>query len=100
MNKSSSVRFAILLVAILLTGVLVNTWAYLGEAHVDRQPLKNFPEQLGQWHKSKPDQTIDEPTMKVLRASDYLLRDFSRPDGTSGNFYVGYYSRQRERASV
>ena len=98
MTKSSTLRFAILLVAILGVGVLVNTWAYLGEAHVDRKPLKDFPEQLGQWRKSK-DSTIDEPTMKVLRASDYLLRDFQRPDGQSANFYVGYYASQRDGAS-
>ena len=99
MNKSSSLRFAILLVAILLAGVLVNTWAYLGEAHVDRKALKDFPEQLGQWRKSKPDQTLDDSTLKVLRASDYLLRDFRRPDGQMANFYVGYYASQREGAS-
>ena len=99
MNKSSTVRFAVLLVAIIAAGVLVNAWSYLGEAHVERQPLKNFPEQLGQWHKSKPDQIIDEPTMKVLRASDYLLRDFDRPDGTAANLYVGYYATQRDGAS-
>jgi EpsI family protein len=99
MNKSSSLRFAILFVAILAAGVLVNAWAYLGEAHVDRKPLKDFPEQLGMWQKNKPDQVIDDATMKVLRASDYLLRDFSRPDGTVANFYVGYYSTQRDGAS-
>src|SRR5204863_1498121 len=99
MNKSSTLRFAALLVAIVATGVLVNAWAYLGEAHVDRQPLRNFPEQLGEWSKSKPDEIIDEPTMKVLRASDYLLRDFRRPDGHVGNFYVGYYASQRDGAS-
>jgi len=99
MNKSSSLRFAILFVAILSAGVLVNAWAYLGEAHVDRKPLKDFPEQLGMWQKNKPDQVIDDATMKVLRASDYLLRDFSRPDGTVANFYVGYYSTQRDGAS-
>lgn len=99
MNKSSSVRFAVLFAAILVTGVLVNTWAYLGEAHVDRQPLKNFPDQLGQWHKAKPDQTIDEPTMKVLLATDYLLRDYSLPNGQVANFYVGYYASQRDGAS-
>lgn len=98
MTKSSTLRFAILLVAIIGAGVLVNAWAYLGEAHVDRKPLKDFPEQLGEWRKNK-DQTIDEPTMKVLRASDYLLRDFQRPDGQSANFYVGYYASQREGAT-
>jgi len=99
MNRSSSVRFVALLVAILGVGVLVNAWAYLGEAHVDRQPLKNFPEQLGQWQRAKPDQVIDEPTMKVLRASDYLLRDYKRADGQAANFYVGYYASQRDGAS-
>lgn len=98
MNKSSTLRFAILFAAIIGVGVLVNTWAYLGEAHVDRKPLKDFPTQLGAWQKNK-DQIIDEPTMKVLRASDYLLRDFQRPDGQTANFYVGYYASQREGAS-
>lgn len=98
MNKSSTLRFAILFAAIIGVGVLVNTWAYLGEAHVDRKALKDFPIQLGQWQKNK-DQIIDEPTMKVLRASDYLLRDYQRTDGKTANFYVGYYASQREGAS-
>jgi EpsI family protein len=37
--------------------------------------------------------------MKVLRASDYLLRDFQQPNGQAANFYVGYYASQREGAS-
>jgi EpsI family protein len=99
MTKSSTLRFALLFVAIFGVGVLVNAWAYLGEAHVDRKQLKDFPEQLGQWQKSR-DAVIDEPTMKVLRASDYILRDFQRrPDGQAANFYVGYYASQREGAS-
>ena len=98
MTKSSTLRFVILLVAIIGVGVLVNTWAYLGEARVDRKPLKDFPTQLGQWQKAK-DSRIDEPTMKVLRASDYLLREFQRSDGQAANFYVGYYASQREGAS-
>ena len=99
MNRSSAIRFAVLLVVIIAAGVLVNAWAYLGEAHVDRQPLKDFPAQLGEWSKAKPDQLIDEPTMKVLRASDYILRDYQRSDGQTGNFYVGYYATQRDGAS-
>jgi EpsI family protein len=99
MIKSSSLRFAVLLVAIVAAGVLVNMWAYLGEAHVDRKALRDFPEQLGDWRKSKPDQVIDDETMKVLRASDYLLRDYRGPNGQTANFYVGYYASQREGAS-
>jgi EpsI family protein len=96
--KTSSIRFVVLLLAILGVGALVNTWALLGEAHVDRKPLSVFPERLGVWQKSG-DQIIDEPTMKVLRASDYLLRDFRRGDGETANFYVGYYATQRDGAS-
>jgi EpsI family protein len=94
-----SLRFAILFVTLLVAGVLVNSWAYLGEANVNRKQLKDFPDQLGEWQKNKPDQIIDEPTMKVLRANDYLLRDYQRPDGQAANFYVGYYATQRDGAS-
>ena len=97
--KISSLRFGILVMAILAVGVLVNTWAYLGEAKVDRKPLKGFPTQVGNWRQIGSDQVIDAATMQVLKASDYLLRDYSRPDGKTANFYVGYYSTQREGAS-
>lgn len=97
--SKSSVRFAVLLVAIVAVGAVVNTWAYLGEAHVDRKPLKDFPAQVGDWQRSRPDQILDDATLSVLRASDYLLRDYRREDGTLGNFYVGYYQSQREGAS-
>ena len=97
--SKSSLRFAVLLIAILAVGALVNAWAYLGEAHVDRKPLKDFPEQMGECPKSRPDQTLDDATMAVLRASDYLLRDYRGPDGKTGNFYVGCYASQGEGAS-
>jgi len=95
----SSVRFAIALVAILVVGLLVNSWAYLGEAHVDRKPLKDFPTQLDTWSRLGADTQLDEPTMKVLRASDYLLRDYRRTDGLQANLYVGYYASQKDGAT-
>jgi len=98
MNKPA-LRFAVLFVAIIAVGVVVNAWAYLGEAHVDRKQLKDFPEQMGEWHRSRADQILDDETMAVLRASDYLLRDYRRPDGQVAYLYVGYYASQREGAS-
>lgn len=91
----SSLRFGILLVLILFVGLFVNGWSYLGEAHVDRKELKNFPQTIGQWQKTGNDQIINDETMKVLRASDYLLRDFRKSDGPVANLYVGYYESQR-----
>lgn len=97
--SKSSVRFAMLLIAIVAVGVVVNAWAYLGEAHVDRKELKNFPAQVGEWRQSGPDYVIDNATLAVLRASDYLQRDYRTANGQSANFYVGYYASQREGAS-
>ena len=94
-----SMRFGLLLVLIIVAGALVNTWSYLGEAHVDRRDLKDFPQTVGSWQRTGVDQIIDEPTMKVLRASDYLLRDFRKPDGQVANLYVGYYASQRTGAT-
>ena len=95
----SSLRFAVVLILIVVVGVLVNTWSYLGEAHVERKDLKDFPQSVGTWQKTGNDQTLDDETMKVLRASDYLLRDFRKPDGQVANLYVGYYATQRNGAT-
>ena len=95
----NSLRFGILLVLILVFGALVNAWSYLGEAHVERKELKDFPQTVGGWQKTGTDQILDEPTLKVLRASDYLLRDFRKPDGQVANLYVGYYATQRTGAT-
>jgi EpsI family protein len=92
-------RFLILLIAILTGGAVANLWAYLGEARVERKDLKGFPKQIGAWRQSGGDQVIDSATMSVLRASDYVLRDYRRADGGSANFYVGYYATQRDGAS-
>jgi EpsI family protein len=94
-----SVRFGVLLVLILVAGVLVNAWSYLGEAHVERKELKAFPQNVGAWQKTGNDQILDDETLKVLRASDYLLRDFRKSDGKVANLYVGYYASQRTGAT-
>lgn len=95
----SSIRFGVLLVLILLVGVVVNAWSYLGEAHVERKDLDEFPNQIGAWKQSGRDSILDDETLKVLRASDYLLRDFRKPGGEIANFYVGYYASQRTGAT-
>jgi len=95
----SSTRFAVLVVLIVTMGVIVNAWAYLGEAHVDRKELKDFPQTVGVWQKTGNDQILDNETLKVLKASDYLLRDFRKPNGPVANLYVGYYASQRSGAT-
>jgi EpsI family protein len=92
-------RFSILLVALLAGGFVVNAWEYLGEAHVDRKSLKDFPTRVAAWEQIGTDEQFDSETLAVLRASDYLLRNFQSPDGRITNFYVGYYASQRDGAT-
>jgi len=96
---NSTMRLALLFVLILAGGTLVNGWAFLGEKPVERKALKEFPEEIGAWRKSGNDQTLDDATLKVLRASDYLLREFRTSDGHVANFYVGYYATQSDGSS-
>jgi len=95
----SSWRFGLLLVVLVVGGLLVNTWAYLGEAHVERQELKNFPMQVGAWKQEGVDQRFDAQTMSVLRTSDYLLRNYRLGNGLVANLYIGYYATQRDGAT-
>lgn len=95
----ASWRFTALFVLLIAGGVLVNAWGALGEAHVDRKELKDFPRQVGAWEQVGGDQRFDDQTMSVLRASDYLMRDYRSPSGQRGNFYVGYYASQRDGAT-
>ena len=92
-------RFTIFLTLLVAGGLLVNAWAYLGEAHVNRKQLISFPKKIENWEQVGGDEQFDERTMAVLRASDYLLRNYRTDDGRVLNFYVGYYASQRDGAT-
>jgi EpsI family protein len=92
-------RFAIFFVVLLAGGVVVNAWEYLGEARVERKQLKDFPRQIGAWKQTGVDEQFNKETIAVLRASDYVLRNYRSADGRVVNFYVGYYASQREGAT-
>jgi EpsI family protein len=95
----SSQRLWILIVVLVAGGILVNSWTYLGEAHIERKELKNFPVQVGDWKQEGGDGRFDAQTMSVLRATDYLLRNYRTGQGQTANLYVGYYATQRDGAS-
>ena len=92
-------RFAILFVLLLAGALVVNAWEYLGEARVERKELRGFPRQVGTWQQTGGDEQFDNQTLAVLRASDYLLRNYRGADGRVVNFYVGYYASQRDGAT-
>ena len=98
-KRNNSWRFGILLAAILMGGIVVNAWEYFDEAHVPRRQLRDFPQQVGAWQQVGGDQRFDAGTEQVLRADDYLLRNYTSGDGRIASFYVGYYATQRNGAT-
>lgn len=97
--KSKKWHFWALLALLLVGGSVVNLWEHIGEASVVRRELKEFPAEVGQWRQRGVDARFDAQTESVLRADDYLARDYALPDGRSANFYVGYYATQRNGAT-
>ena len=98
--RSRGWHFWGLVVLLLAGGALVNAWERVGEASVERRALKDFPSELGAWRQRGADTRFDAATEQVLRADDYLSRDFRRgTDGAFANFYVGYYASQRSGAT-
>ncbi|MDX6613999.1 MAG: hypothetical protein QOD75_3185 [Blastocatellia bacterium] len=98
-RSNETLRFALLLAVLLAAGLVINIWERAGEAHVERQTLARFPVQVGNWRQVGPDQRFDAESERVLRADDYLSRNFALPDGRTGSFYVGYYATQRNGAT-
>jgi EpsI family protein len=96
---NNSWRLIVIVVLLLAGGIVVNAWQYLGEATVQRKELAEFPQQVGAWTQSGGDQRFDQQTLSVLRASDYLMRDYRSSNGRVANFYVGYYATQRDGAT-
>ncbi len=98
-TPNSSWRFALLLALILVGGIGVNAWEYAGEKKVPRSELKDFPRKLATWEQFGVDERFDAETESVLRADDYLLRNYRAGDGRVASFYVGYYATQRNGAT-
>ncbi len=88
-------RFGVLLAVLLVAGAFINLWERAGEARVERRPLRELPKQLGNWTQVGPDQRFASDVEEVLRADDYVSRNYAAPDGRLVSIYIGYYSTQR-----
>lgn len=98
-KEKNNKRFWLMFALLITAGVLVNLVELSGEVKVKRKPLAEFPTQVGEWKQSGSDQRFDKETEAVLRADDYLMRDFLLPKGRTANLYIGYYNSQRTGAT-
>ena len=97
-SQQNSIRFWLLLTVLLLGGGIINVWERAGEAKVARQQLNQFPKQIGSWRQQGDDVRFDDETEKVLRADDYVSRNFESENRVA-SLYIGYYATQRNGAT-
>jgi EpsI family protein len=116
MKRTQTLHFWFLFALIVAGGAGVKAWERAGEAKTARRELKDFPSRVGNWRQTGADMRFDAETEKVLRADDYLSRNYalaaqSEPAEDSydisraaeresfASFYVGYYASQRSGAT-
>lgn len=99
MNENKS-HFVILLLILLIGGIFVHWREFAGEVIAPRQSLSQLPEKIGEWQKYGDDQRFNAATEAVLRADDYLMRNYFLPaNGRSGNVYIGFHQTQKTGAT-
>jgi exosortase D (VPLPA-CTERM-specific) len=84
----------LLICATLLTGLLIS---HRSEIIPERSRFVTFPAAIGDWHGHA---SLLEPQVEHgLALEDYILSDYSKPDGKVVNLYVAYYASQRSGES-
>ncbi len=68
------------------------------EIYPDRVQFSEFPLVLGDW-KGRPDK-LEQIYLDALKLDDYIITDFTNPDGARINFYSAYYASQRAGESA
>jgi EpsI family protein len=97
--KLQGKHFWALVVLLALAGGVINFWEVVGEARVERSGLAEFPTEIGSWSRRGPDARFDAATEAILRADDYVSRDYTDASGRLASLYVGYYGTQRTGAT-
>jgi EpsI family protein len=97
--RTESKHFWAMAALLVLGGAVINFWAASGEASAPRRALAEFPSEVGGWHQVGRDVRFDAATEAVLRADDYISREYAGAEGRTASLYVGYYSTQRTGAT-
>jgi exosortase D (VPLPA-CTERM-specific) len=92
-TRSTPFALASALIVVCAGGLAVHSIAHRAEFVPQRTRFAAFPDTIGRWQ-GRPG-LLDAATEKALGVDDYLLSDYSAANGKPVNFYVAYYSSQR-----
>jgi EpsI family protein len=68
------------------------------EPALTRIPFSMFPHQIAEWN--GVDAPVDEQSLRVLKASDYLSLNYIKADGAYVNTWIAYYDAQYSGAAA
>jgi len=85
--------------AILLLSFGLRVWLSAAPITPIRQPLADFPRQVGNWQMLQ-NQAIDDETLGILKADDYLQRLYRNSNGQYASIFVAYYRSQQAGESM
>jgi exosortase D (VPLPA-CTERM-specific) len=84
-----------LIVVVILAELAVGTRS---EAALTRVPFSMFPHQIAEWNGVEA--PVDENSLRILKASDYLSLNYVKSDGAYVNTWIAYYDAQYSGAAA
>ena len=98
MNSLLRSKFVYGLTLILVVQAVMFYSASHGEMTPLAAPLAAFPLTVGGWH-MKQEGVIDKETQDILKADDYLTREYAGLEAADVNLYMAYFKTQRQGQS-
>ena len=89
LDRLTASRFAV--PYILLIAAILFLHTHTDKTVPTNQPFSQFPQQIAGW-KMSDEYKFSANVLNVLKASDYISRQYKGVDGTTVNLYVGYHS--------
>ena len=90
--NSVNARF-ILAALLIFSAAMVLQARQHNEVFPSRLPLQSFPRQINAW--SGTDIAIDNETLQILGAGEFLLRDYREASDSDINLFIAYFPSQR-----
>jgi EpsI family protein len=92
-------RKIILVSAVLLLSFGLRTWVSASPVIPTRSSLSEFPKDLDGW-KLVGEDVLSDPIAGVLKADDYIMRNYQNAKGRPVDMFVAYYRTQRAGESM
>jgi exosortase D (VPLPA-CTERM-specific) len=98
-SRQSSANVWPLIICLAASGLMVQWFVNRSEVIPPRETLSALPIVLGEWRQRGDEIKFEESVEKVLKTTDYTMREYTQDNGRIANVYIGYYESQRSGAT-